>query len=128
VSFSPDGRTLASSSGTNDDPVRLWDLTRLNRRRSLGGHTSAVLDACWDASGWLLATVGGRDGTARVWDTRASPARCKVLQVIAPDKTWLHGVAFTPEGRYLATANPDGTIYILKLAERGAPVPFTADR
>jgi hypothetical protein len=30
----------------------------------------------------------------------------------------LHAVAFTPEGHYLATANPDGTVYILRLAER----------
>ena len=25
----------------------------------------------------------------------------------------------TPEGRYLATANPDGTVYVLRLARQG---------
>jgi hypothetical protein len=34
----------------------------------------------------------------------------------------LHAVALTPEGRYLATANLDGTIYVINLAERG-PAP-----
>jgi hypothetical protein len=28
-------------------------------------------------------------------------------------------VAFSPEGRHLATANPDGTVYVLRLAEPG---------
>jgi hypothetical protein len=35
----------------------------------------------------------------------------------------MHHIAFTPEGRYVATANPDGTVYILKLAEPGEVAP-----
>jgi hypothetical protein len=31
----------------------------------------------------------------------------------------MHGIALTPEGRYLATANPDGTVHVLRLARRG---------
>src|SRR5205085_6904702 len=31
----------------------------------------------------------------------------------------LFGVAFTPDGRYLATANHNGTVYLLKLAAPG---------
>jgi hypothetical protein len=31
----------------------------------------------------------------------------------------INSVAFTPEGRYLVTANPDGTVYVLRLAEPG---------
>ena len=124
VAFSPDGRTLASTSQVGGDPVRLWDLASRTTRETLAGHTAHVLDVCWDRSGRFLATVGATDGTARVWDTRASPARCRVLPVFAPDKPWVHGVALTPDGRYLATANPDGTVYVLKLADRGAVVSF----
>jgi hypothetical protein len=29
------------------------------------------------------------------------------------------GLALSPEGRYAATANPDGTVYVLRLAKRG---------
>jgi WD40 repeat protein len=89
---------------------------------------ASVIAACWDPAGRLLATAGDTDGIVRVWDTTGTPPRCRVLPVIAQDKPWLHDVVFTPDGRYLATANPDGTIYILKLADRGS-LPFAdADR
>ena len=35
-------------------------------------------------------------------------------------KVLVHGVALTPEGRYLITANPDGTVYVIRLGpDRG---------
>jgi hypothetical protein len=39
------------------------------------------------------------------------------LREFPPDDN-VHSVAFSPEGRYLATANPGGTMYLLRLAER----------
>jgi WD40 repeat protein len=126
VAFSPDGQTLASSTHSHEDPIRLWDLAGLRPKKLLVGHTSSVISCCWDASGRLLASIGDTEGTARVWDTTTSPARCKVLQVTPPGQAWLHYVAFTPEGRYLATANPEGSIYIIKLAAPGARVEIPA--
>jgi hypothetical protein len=41
----------------------------------------------------------------------------KVFALFPPGSGWVHGIAFTPEGRYLATANPDGTAYVLRLAD-----------
>jgi WD40 repeat protein len=128
VAFSPDGQKLASSSQNNDDPVRLWDLRRLGASELLSGHTAAVLSVSWDAAGRLLASAGDTDGTIRVWDATAQPAGCKILNVIPPETPWLHAVAFTPDGRYLATANPDGTIYILRLADRGSMVELSKGR
>jgi hypothetical protein len=51
------------------------------------------------------------------------PESERVLPVFTGSQ--IHGVAFTPEGRYLATANPDGTVYVLKLAEPGEVFTFT---
>jgi hypothetical protein len=51
--------------------------------------------------GWIVGDVMGR---------RQAPG-----QPLAPKGRWIHGVAFTPEGRYLLTANPDGTVAILTL-------------
>jgi hypothetical protein len=44
-------------------------------------------------------------------------------------ENWIHGLALSPEGRYLATANPNGTVYVLPLAEPESvyQVPPAAD-
>jgi hypothetical protein len=49
-----------------------------------------------------------------------NPPQARVIRLQPPGMTHRH-IAQTPEGRYLATANSDGTIAILKLADPGAP-------
>jgi WD40 repeat protein len=118
VAWHPDGRTLASSP-SNDGMIRLWDLTTLGEKQTLRGHTESVMAPAWRADGQLLATVGGADGTLRLWDVTTSPPRTREIRLFPPGTQWLHDCAITPEGRYLATANPDGTVYVLRLAGRG---------
>ncbi len=52
----------------------------------------------------------------RLWDLTGPTPRCKVLP-----GGWTHpyAVALSPDGRYLATGNQNGSIYIRKLASRG---------
>ena len=54
-----------------------------------------------------------------------------LLQVHKPfpttDQTWLPRIAFTPEGRHLAVANPRGTVYVLRLAKPGEVFEVPAD-
>ena len=59
---------------------------------------------------------GGSDGTVRLWDMTVSPPRGRVLQV-RPSGTNLGCIAQSPEGRYLATANADGSVFVLNLAD-----------
>jgi len=95
------------------------ELPTLREKRRLRGHTSTVLTGAWRADGRLLATAGCTDGTVRLGDLDADPPRCQVLRVIPPDVPWLHAIAFSPEGRHLAVGNPDGTVYVLRLAQPG---------
>lgn len=64
----------------------------------------------------MLAT-GGVDGSLRLWDVDTKPESERALSLFKGSP--IHGVAFTAEGRYLATGNHDGTVYVLKLAEPG---------
>jgi WD40 repeat protein len=126
VAFHPDGLSLAASTHHADGIIRLWDPAALREKQRLVGHMSAVPTCAWRADGRLLASCGTTDGSVRLWDTTTSPPGCKVLQIHPPEKESLHALALTPEGRYLAVANADGSIYLLRLAGPGEVLPVGA--
>jgi WD40 repeat protein len=78
-----------------------------------------VLSGAWRADGRLLITAGATDGSVRFWDLSGDRPRSQSLAVIAPDVPWLHSIALNPEGRHLAVCNPNGTVYVLRLAKPG---------
>jgi WD40 repeat protein len=76
VAFSPDGKTLVSSS--YDQTVRLWDVTTGRCIRTLTGHTSEIYSVSFSPDGQTVAS-GCADQTARLWD--ASTGEClKILR------------------------------------------------
>ena len=65
VSYSPDGKTLATS-GT-DGTARIWN-TSGRQIAQLKGHQGSVMSVRYSPDGKTLAT-SGVVGTARIWDT-----------------------------------------------------------
>lgn len=63
--FSPDGRTLATSSW--DGQVRLWELATGQIRRTFKGHTDRLFRVAFSRDGREVAS-GGVEGSVLVWD------------------------------------------------------------
>jgi WD40 repeat protein len=91
--------------------VRFWDLES-GKETTWPGHTGPVHGLAFSPTQPLMAT-GGEDGTVRLWNLTGAAPRTRVIGP-GPFGGAVRSVAFTPDGRYLATANANGTVYLLR--------------
>jgi WD40 repeat protein len=105
VAFSPDGKTLASTS--SDNTVRLWDPATRKPLAVLRGHTDMVYAVAFSPDGKTLAGASS-DNTVRLW----GPGARKPLGRITGHTNTVYAVAFSPDGKTLATASYDNTVRV----------------
>ena len=123
VAFSPDGKRLAAAVWDPDadevesGEVRVWDAATGQRTYSLrGNHRACFYSVAFNPDGTRLASAGKAllskghwGGAVELWDMDTGQG---VATLNSNQEKLLWGIAFSPDGRYLATAGMGGVMIL----------------
>jgi WD40 repeat protein len=108
VSFSPGGESLTVGFGDYSaqgvHPVKLYEVSTGQERTTFVGPKGGVNDLAFHPDGRRLAVAGSE--VIEVWDV---VARRRVRELAGHTK-WVYSVAYSPDGKWLATGGWDRTI------------------
>jgi WD40 repeat protein/serine/threonine protein kinase len=114
VAFSPDGQRLASAGGEFNKPgeAKIWDVTTGQELRTLeGDHSGVYRRVVFSPDGQHLASAGGefnKPGEVKIWDATTG----RELHTLTGHTGEVYGVAYSPDGRRLASASEDMTVRV----------------
>ena len=114
VSFSPDGKTLASGSWSE---IRLWDVATGELRYTLTGNGGYSVS--FSPDGQMLASGGGYNETIRLWDVATGIP----LAILTGHGDYVLSVSFSPDGQTFVSGSADGTVLLWDFTFFGNAIP-----
>ncbi len=102
VSFSPDGKQIASGSANNI--INLWNLEGNKQVEPLKGHTSSITSISFSPDGRTFAS-GSFDTTIVIWSLDGKKKR-----TLRGHTSAVTSINFIYDGKILASGSADGTI------------------
>ena len=134
LAWSPDGTRIAAGGRFRDKvaglryDTRIADVAARRLQKSFACHYFYVVATAWNANPYLgeIVADGGGDHAVKLWNA-AGPGsiKCKPGQLQAADggikqlgeiNGWITGLAFSPDGRFLAGASRDRMLRIWQMA------------
>ncbi|KAL6888857.1 hypothetical protein ACP4OV_009883 [Aristida adscensionis] len=124
VSFSPDGKCLASGSG--DTTVRFWDLNTQTPLFTCKGHKNWVLCIAWSPDGKHLVS-GSKSGELILWDPKTGK---QLGSPLTGHRKWITAVSWEPVHlqspcRRFVSASKDGDARIWDITTRKCVIALT---
>ena len=121
MAFAPDGKTLITGSFRE---LTLWDFEKGTPKTRIGDFADRVCAISYSADGKFFATGGGaptEDGEIRVYTADGK----LVTDIKNGHSDTVFGVAFSPDGKLLATCAADKFVKVFELpTEPGKPAKF----
>ena len=121
LSFSPDGKTLASTGGMNDTTVRYWDVATgqlritVNRAKEESKDGTEAVDGNWQS--WPMAfspdgkiLARGRGSHVKFWDARTGEVKGLAVEGSHHSDTTVQSIVFSPDGKLVAGGRDLGEI------------------
>jgi len=103
VSFSPDGKYIAS--GNDDNTIKLWRLKDGKLISIFKGHSDCVKSVSFSPVGRYIVS-GSSDNTIKLWDVKNQA----LITTIEDYSCYVVSVSLSPDGRYIASGNSDKAI------------------
>ncbi|KAI9239458.1 hypothetical protein MVEG_00724 [Podila verticillata NRRL 6337] len=107
VSFSPDGRYIASASF--DKSVKIWDSRDGKFIASLRGHVAEVYQVVWSSDSRMILSCS-KDSTIKLWDIKTK----KMKMELPGHLDEVFTVDWSPSGDKAASGSKDKTLKIWK--------------
>jgi WD40 repeat protein len=115
VEFSPDGRTLLSTSNDSSTVrsasnwnAKIWDIESGELSLELVGHRNKINSAKFSNDGSKIVTASD-DGSAIIWDATTGSA----LRVMRGQADRVYSASFSPDGKQVVTASDKGQVLLL---------------
>ncbi|MDJ0695570.1 caspase family protein [Mastigocoleus sp. MO_188.B34] len=107
VSFSPDGKTLASAS--SDLTIKLWKVKEGTLLKTLKGHNNSIWSINFSPNGQTIVSASD-DQTVKLWSING-----RELKTLKGHTDSVYDATFSPDGKIIASGSFDGTIKIWDL-------------
>jgi WD40 repeat protein len=111
IAFAPNGKSLAVGDATGQ--IRLWDPTTGDTRASFPGDPLGLRALVFAPDTATLASAGTGDKDVKLW----SIATQENISTLSGYEAGVLNLAFSPDGRLIATGSRDGSVRIWDVAK-----------
>ncbi len=110
LAFAPDGKIFASIA--TDDKALVWDAATRTTKTVLTGFSSPPLQTAFSADSSMIAIATGTE--IHIYNTSDYQRRAVFTR---PDMAAARGMAFSPDGRFIAAGSTGDYVYVWNIPE-----------